>query len=90
MYQTERFNHHLSALEVTERRDKFLMVLSPDQALKHNVYSLHSPGFYRVPSRQFCVGWSAEHSAKDDLAFSDRKLFFITVKSEIASIVFPH
>ena len=89
MYQTERFNHHLAAFEVTERRDRFLMVLSPEQVVKHNVFALHSAGFYRAPLRQFCVGWSGEHCAKDELAFSDRKLFFITVKSEIASIVFP-
>ena len=89
MYQTERFNHHLAAFEVTERRDRFLMVLSPEQVVKHNVFALHSAGFYRALLRQFCVGWSGEHCAKDELAFSDRKLFFITVKSEIASIVFP-
>ena len=87
MYQTERFNHHLQAFEVTERRDGFCMAVSPNKLLKHHVYSLNSAGFYRPPARQHCVGWSAKSCAKDEMELVNWKKMFITVKSEIGSIV---
>ena len=47
IYQTKIFDEHLQAFCVTERTDKFNLVLSPFELIDFRVYTMHVPGFVK-------------------------------------------